>query len=169
MKIQLKYIGKDPAGYDLIPENKEEMLALGSLRHIYFFATGEDAMHLQGFETDREVMQYHGIETDNTDKYVTKMKFLRPKYKALYLDGQAAIEARITTGLILPEPTYRCTLCHSTEVRMKMWDNPNIPGSASSPSDDDDDRKNCYCNRCETHVPLELIPEEQKSTIPKPK
>ncbi|WP_206759855.1 hypothetical protein [Dysgonomonas sp. GY75] len=55
---------------------------------------------------------------------------------------------------------FRCTLCHSTDVKMKMWDNPNNRGQYFEPSDDDDDRQNCYCNRCETHVALEPIPKD---------
>ncbi|MDR2005337.1 MAG: hypothetical protein LBQ74_20125 [Prevotella sp.] len=55
---------------------------------------------------------------------------------------------------------FRCTLCHSTDIKMKIWDNPNNQGQYFEPSDDDDDRQNCYCNRCETHVALEPVDEK---------
>ncbi|MDR1502558.1 MAG: hypothetical protein LBT43_08895 [Prevotella sp.] len=41
-----------------------------------------------------------------------------------------------------------------------MWDNPNNQGQYFEPSDDDDDRRNCWCNRCETHVALEAITKD---------
>jgi|GEM_PF-6001243 len=146
MKIELVKIDNKTVGYNLVPENEEEMKALGSIREIYFWGSGEEAM------------RYNGIDTDPKEKYVTKMIFLQDKFQPDFAHEQAAVNQRKVILPIVPVPTYRCTLCHSTEVRMKMWDNPNKPGSDSSPSDDDDDRQNCYCNRCETHVSLELIP-----------
>ncbi|GAB6119638.1 hypothetical protein [Dysgonomonas termitidis] len=154
MKIELVKIDNKTAGYNLVPENEEEMKALGSIREIYFWGSEEEAM------------KYDGIHTDTKEKYVTGMMFLQQKYQPDFSHEQVVINERKVIQPIVPVPTLRCILCHSTEVRMKMWDDPNNPGSASSPSDDD--RKNCYCNRCETHVPLELIPKEQKSMIPKP-
>lgn len=57
---------------------------------------------------------------------------------------------------------YRCPLCHSTDVKMKGWDNPNTSVKLFEPSVDEDDMANCFCNRCETHTFLEPIPENEK-------
>ncbi|MDR1502271.1 MAG: hypothetical protein LBT43_07440 [Prevotella sp.] len=57
------------------------------------------------------------------------------------------------------KPQYRCTLCHSIDIKAKLWDNPNNQGQTLEFSDDDDDRINCWCNRCETHVEIEPIHE----------
>lgn len=151
MKIELVKIDNKTAGYNLVPGNEEEMKALGSIREIYFWGS------------DEEAMKYDGINTDPKEKYVTKMMFLQQKYQPDFAHEQAAINERKVIQPIFPAPTYRCTLCHSTEVRMKMWENPNSPDKLFEPSQDEDDLKNCWCGRCETHVELEPIDEEPAS------
>lgn len=61
---------------------------------------------------------------------------------------------------------YRCTLCHSTDVKMKVWENPNTQEISFEPSLDEDDMENCWCNRCETHVELEPVSEEKYVSQP---
>lgn len=59
-----------------------------------------------------------------------------------------------------PKQIYRCTLCYSTGVKMKMWENPNTQEKSFELSQDEDGLKNCWCDRCETHVELEPVDEE---------
>ena len=53
-------------GWDIIPENEDEKLILGTMRNAIFFGIGD--MH----------PKYAGIETE--DNYVTKMMYRIPKY-----------------------------------------------------------------------------------------
>jgi len=145
MKLELVYINNKLVGYNIIPENEEETRALGSIRNIYFWASGENAM------------RYDGIEIEVN--CVTKMKFIQEKHKPFFIHEAEGIEKTKSFEEVVPAPKYRCILCHSVDVRAKLWDNPNQQGKTLEFSDDDDDRKNCYCNRCETHVEIEPIPE----------
>jgi len=65
--------------------------------------------------------------------------------------------AQNCSAIVERESKFRCTLCHSIDIKMKMWDNPNNQGQYFEPSADEDDMKNCWCNRCETHVALESV------------
>lgn len=95
MKLQLvKSAEGNVAGYNLIPENMDEVRALGSIRNIYFWCTGDEGM--TPVDAALEKMKYHGIETDETDHCVTKMKFIQKKYTADYYHEQKRIEQGIT-------------------------------------------------------------------------
>lgn len=62
---------------------------------------------------------------------------------------------------MIQKTILRCTLCHSTDVTCKAHVKPNSNNEFAGYSADDDDIQNCgYCNRCETHVPLEEIKQE---------
>lgn len=59
-------------GWEIIPEDREEKLVLGSIRNAEFW--GYDDTH----------PKYDGIETSQDDKghtYVEKLKYCIPKYK----------------------------------------------------------------------------------------
>ena len=52
-------------GYQFIPEDKEDKMVLGSIRHMHFFGLDETELKYQGIETKED--------------YVTKMSFIMKK------------------------------------------------------------------------------------------
>lgn len=164
MKIQLKYIDNKLAGYDLIPENEEEMKALGSIRELYFWGSGEDALQIENFEMDKKAIKYDGIATDQTEKYVTKMMFLRQKHERDFYDDQQEVYSQM---VIMPieakhSVNYCCsnTECLSLDVQRRAWVNPNENNRFVSYDADQDYKSTCYCNSCKNNVKLEQLPDQ---------
>lgn len=59
--------------------------------------------------------------------------------------------------LSIPGIMYRCCDCNSTEITVKMWQNPNTLIKSFEFSLDEDDMKNSYCDKCKKYVPFEEI------------
>jgi Zn finger protein HypA/HybF involved in hydrogenase expression len=92
---------------------------------------------------------HNRLELTTVSKYPEILKEIQAQKN---VEAGIALDKEKSTEEANPKPQYRCVLCHSTDVKMKMRENPKFPVKSFDPSEDEDDIKNCWGNRCEPHV-----------------
>jgi hypothetical protein len=155
MKLELvKFAGKT-VGYNLVPENREEKLALKSLSEL----------HLKVEDEIENSVRYDGLETDTDEKTIVRLKFVRDKYasydiKTLTMLGEMVVEK--VEEDFSKKSHFKCTECGSKNVQMTAWVNPNNNNEFIDYTTDCTETDDCWCDDCGENVELEYVEVKPK-------
>jgi hypothetical protein len=155
MKLELVTIAGFVVGYNLLPENKEEKLALDTISRLCLEVDTEN----------ENLMRCDSIETHTGGSAIIRLKFVKNEYAPHDIKSLIKLGELKTFELwedLSKQSYHRCTICGSKNVQRTAFVKPNEGNKFNNFTSDCKETGDCWCEECRKNVELEYVESKSK-------